>query len=66
MADDGEIHIGHARRFLDQPIVESLMIPLDVVMLRVFLHSMGEPFIGLSLGQRGPENWAETVDLTLA
>jgi hypothetical protein len=38
MADDGGIHVDHARRFLDQPIVEPLMIPLDVVVLRVFLH----------------------------
>jgi hypothetical protein len=38
MADDGGIHVDHARRFLDQPIVEPLMITLDVVMLRVFLH----------------------------
>jgi len=40
VADDGGIHVDHARWFLDQPIVEPLMIPLDVVMLRVFLYSM--------------------------
>ena len=38
MADEGGIHIDHARQFLDQPIVESLMISLDVIVLRVFLY----------------------------
>lgn len=40
MANDGGIHIDHAGWFLDQPIVESLMIALDVVVLRVFLYSV--------------------------
>jgi hypothetical protein len=40
MADDGGIHINRAARLLDQPIVESLMIPFDVIVLGVFLHSM--------------------------
>jgi hypothetical protein len=31
MADDGEIHIDHTSRFLDQLIVEPLMVPLDSV-----------------------------------
>ena len=34
------IHIDCAVPFLDQSIVEPLMIPLYVVMLRVFLHSV--------------------------
>jgi hypothetical protein len=38
MADDRRIHVDHAWQFLDQPVVEPLMIPLDVVMLRGFLH----------------------------
>jgi len=40
MADDGGIHVDHARRFLDRPIVEPLMIALDVVVLRVLLYSV--------------------------
>jgi hypothetical protein len=42
MADDGGIHVDHARRFLDQLIIEPLMIPLSVIMLRVLLHSVAE------------------------
>ncbi len=42
MAHDGGIHIDHAMPFLDQPIVEPLMIPLDVIMLRVFLNRVAE------------------------
>ena len=38
MANDGGIHVDHARQFLDQPIVEPLMISLDVIVLRVFLY----------------------------
>jgi len=38
MADDRAIHLDHALRLLDQPIAEPLMIPLNVIMLRVFLH----------------------------
>ena len=38
MALNSGIHIDHAVLFLDQPIVESLMIPLGVIVLRVFLH----------------------------
>ena len=34
------IHVDHAVPLLDQPITETLMIPLNVIMLRVFLHSM--------------------------
>jgi len=33
MTDDGGIHFHHALPFLDQPIVEPLMIPLDVAVL---------------------------------
>jgi hypothetical protein len=40
MADDGGIHVDDVLRLLDHPIVEPLMVPLDVVVLRVFLHSM--------------------------
>ncbi len=40
MADDRRIHVDHAWQFLDQPVVEPLMIPLNVIMLRVFLHSV--------------------------
>jgi hypothetical protein len=38
MADDRRIHVDHTCQFPDQPVVEPLRIPLDVVMLRVFLH----------------------------
>ena len=38
MADDRRIHVDHAQQFLYQPVVEPLMIPLNVIMLRVFLH----------------------------
>jgi hypothetical protein len=38
MADDRSIHVDQAWQFLDQPVVEPLRIPLDVVMLRVFLQ----------------------------
>jgi hypothetical protein len=38
MADDGGICVNHGLPLLDQPIAEPLMIPLDVVMLRVFLY----------------------------
>jgi hypothetical protein len=34
MADDGGVHIGYARRFLDQLIAEPLVIPLDVSLRR--------------------------------
>jgi hypothetical protein len=40
MTHNGGIHVDDAWLFLDQPIVEPLMIPLNVVVLRVFLHSM--------------------------
>jgi hypothetical protein len=42
MADDGGIHVDDALRLLDQPVVESLMIPLDVVMRRIFLDSAAQ------------------------
>ena len=38
MALNSGIHVDHSMPFLDQLIVESLMIPLDVVMLRLLLH----------------------------
>ena len=38
MADDGGIHVDDALLLLDQPIVESLMIPLNVIVLGVFLY----------------------------
>lgn len=38
MALNSGIDVDHAMPFLDQLIVESLMIPFDVVMLRVLLH----------------------------
>jgi hypothetical protein len=34
MADDGGIHVDHALPLLDQPTVEPLMIPLDVLLQR--------------------------------
>jgi hypothetical protein len=40
MADDGGSHVDPARRFLDQPIVDPLMIALDVIVLRVLLYSV--------------------------
>ena len=40
MADDGGTHVDDALPLLDQPVVESLMISLEVVMLRVFLHGV--------------------------
>ncbi len=36
--DDGGIRVDHAMGFLDQPIVEPLMIPFGVGVLCVFLH----------------------------
>ena len=40
MTHNGAIHVARALPLLDQAIVEPLMIPLDVIMLRVFLHSV--------------------------
>ena len=40
MAHDGETHIDDAVPFLDQPIAEPLMIPFDVVMLRVLPNGL--------------------------
>jgi len=40
MTHNGGIHVDDNLRRLDQPIVESLMISLDWVMLGVFLPSM--------------------------
>ena len=34
------IHVDHAATIVDQPIVETLMVSLDVVMRRVFLHGV--------------------------
>ncbi len=34
------IHVDHCVPFLDQPIVEPLMIPLNVIVLHVFLNSV--------------------------
>jgi len=39
MAREGGIHVDRAMPFLDQPVVESLMIALEVIVLGVFLHS---------------------------
>lgn len=38
MTHDGGIHIDDALALLDQPMVEPLTIPLDVIVLRVFLY----------------------------
>jgi len=38
MAHNGRIHLDYTLRLLDQPIVEPLMIPLNVIMLHEFLH----------------------------
>ncbi len=38
MASNGAIHVDHAVAFLDPPIIEPLMITLEVAMLRVILH----------------------------
>ena len=38
MALNTRIHVDHTVRLLDQPFVESLMVSLDVVMLRVLLY----------------------------
>ena len=40
MTHNGVIHVARALPLIDQAIVEPLMIPLDVIMLRVFLHSV--------------------------
>lgn len=42
LAHDSGTHVDHARRFLDQLIVEPLMIPLDVVVLCVLLHRVAQ------------------------
>jgi len=39
MTLDSGIHVDHAGTLLDQPIIEPLMIPLEVMMLGVLLHS---------------------------
>lgn len=31
-------HVGHTVRLLDQPIVEPLVVPLNVIVGRIFLH----------------------------
>jgi len=38
MTHNGRIHVDHALTVLNQPIVESLMVSLDVVVICVFLH----------------------------
>jgi hypothetical protein len=40
MTHEDGIHVDRAMPFLDQPVVESLMIALEVVVLGVFLHSV--------------------------
>ena len=40
MTLNNQTHVDHTLSRLDQPILEPLMIPLDVIMLRVFLHSV--------------------------
>jgi len=40
MTHNGGIHVDHAVPFLDQLIVEPLVISLSVVVLCVFLHSV--------------------------
>ena len=40
MALNSGILVDHAATIFDQPIIESLMVSLDVVMLRVSLHSV--------------------------
>jgi hypothetical protein len=40
MMVDSRIHVDHTARLLDQRIVEPLMVPLDVIVLRAFLHSV--------------------------
>ena len=40
MASNGAIHVDHAVAFLDPPIIEPLMITLEVAMLRVLFHSV--------------------------
>jgi hypothetical protein len=40
MALNSGVHADHTVRLLDQPVVEPLMVPLNVILLRVFLHSM--------------------------
>jgi hypothetical protein len=42
MAPNRRIHINRAIPFLDQPILESPMIPLDMIMLCVLLHSVAQ------------------------
>ncbi len=42
MPFDIAIHIGHATSILDQLVIEPLMIALNVVVLRVFLHGRVE------------------------
>jgi len=42
MANDGGVHVDHAFPLLDQLVVESLMIPLDVTFLGVYLHNMAD------------------------
>jgi len=42
MTHNGGIHVDDALALLEQPIAESLMIPLDVIMLRVLSYSVAE------------------------
>jgi hypothetical protein len=42
MALDSGIHVDQAVPLLDQPILESLVIPLDVVMRCIFLHRVAQ------------------------
>ena len=59
MALNSRIHVDHTVRLLDQPIVEPLVIPLEVVMLRVLPHSVAQMLLsqrddlGQALGLAG-------------
>jgi hypothetical protein len=39
MTHNRRIHVDHAVAVLNQPVVESLMVSLNVVMICVFLHN---------------------------
>jgi uncharacterized membrane protein YvlD (DUF360 family) len=53
MAVDFGVHIDCAAPSFDKPIIESLMIPLEVIVLGVFLHSVAEMLLSQwdNLGQ---------------
>jgi hypothetical protein len=58
MALDFGIHIDCTTPSLDQPIIESLMIPLEVIVLGVFLHSVAQ----MLLSQRDDPGQALRLD----